>query len=244
MFVSYTNFAPEGRVNRHYALVLASPQSLDPNSIGLGVWRVEDISLAMVLISLPLTSDPPPSLPNPARPDFDDEAYAKPDMELDERVALLDSVGLTRGFLLGLKGRTVSIYPAQEGTTDVLKATIKSAFQAVGAYPPTEDAAPDVIILFNAKLVKALRSQSLRSYLPRRTRIYVAGPSMSLYPSQWHLRAIWQTGALVTFSPTFILRSPERFGEIMKIIRASRSWAAYILPSVIEWASLSWAEPA
>jgi hypothetical protein len=102
----------------------------------------------------------------------------------------------------------------------------------------------DTFFISNHKLVSHLRSSNLRDNIPRRTTIMSVGPTLALLPSQWRARKIWVSGGLVTFSPTFILRSSEKFGEIMKMIRTSHNWAAYVIPSVIEWAEMSWAETA
>lgn len=242
LYVCFTEAADEGRITSHYALVLSDARNLNLANIGLGDWSGEAIGMAMVLISMPLTSDPPPPLPNPVRPDFD-ESDAKPELSSAGSTAVLDTYGLTKDFLLDLEGRSTLMYPSPEGSIDFLKATLRSAFKQIGVSPPPQDAAPEVVIIFTSKLAKAVRSMSVCEALPRRTRFYAVGPTMSLLPSQWTLRPIWQTGGLVTFSPTSILRSPEKFGDIMKTIRASPSWAAYVLPAVIEWANLSWSQP-
>ncbi len=199
--------------------------------------------MLMVLMSLPLTSAYPRP-PNPVRLEFDEKPIIKSGLNLGETVTTLESVGVTEDFLLNLTGRSAFMYPKTEGSADLLKATLHSAFQQIGIRLPLEDSAPEIGIISASKLAKAVRSGAVRSYLPQRTKLYTIGPSLSTLPSQWLLQPIWQTGGLVTFSPTFILRSPERFGDIMRTIRASTSWAAYILPSLVEWASLSWTESA
>ena len=243
MFVCYTEFAKRGRVRCHYALILAAAQHVDMATFGQGDTYDEGKGVVLLLVSIPLTFNVSPQLPNPVRPDLNNELNTESEFSEGETISLLDSFGVGRDFLLGLEGKVAIMYPRAEGSVDYLNATLSSAFIQIGVAPLSKGH-PDTFVIFNAKLANCLRSTRLRDLLSRRTKLYTVGPTMSTLPSQWSLRLVWQTGGLVTFSPTFILRSPERFGEIMKLIRASDTWAAYVLPSVIEWASLSLAQPA
>ncbi|CAD6588444.1 MAG: hypothetical protein TREMPRED_005059 [Tremellales sp. Tagirdzhanova-0007] len=224
MFVCYTEFAKRGRVRCHYALILAAAQHVDMATFGQGDTYDEGKGVVLLLVSIPLTFNVSPQLPNPVRPDLNNELNTESEFSEGETISLLDSFGVGRDFLLGLEGKVAIMYPRAEGSVDYLNATLSSAFIQIGVAPLSKGH-PDTFVIFNAKLANCLRSTRLRDLLSRRTKLYT-------------------TGGLVTFSPTFILRSPERFGEIMKLIRASDTWAAYVLPSVIEWASLSLAQPA
>ena len=242
--MAFTEIAENGNVDRHFAFVLISAQHVDMSSLDLGNWQSNEITgLILLLIAYPLSSNPPPQLPDPVRPDSAPLRDIKPVVPppTSTSMPLLETFGVTADFLAGLEGKTALIYPGHEGLTDRLHAYLHTAFREVKALPADS---PDILVVFNQKLTKVLRSSTVRATLPRRTRIYALGPSHDLLPSQWRLRPIWQTGGLVTFSPTFILRSPTRFTEIMKVIRMSDTWGAYVLPSVIEWANLSWKEPA
>ena len=161
-------------------------------------------------------------------------------LHLDGIVPLLASYGFASEFFETLRAKNVMKYPPRE-SIDFLYDAIHQCFKSVGALSgqPTE-----VFLVTNANMHRTVSSSNTRKILPRRTPIYAFGPNLQLYPSQWQLRRIWRSGGLVTFSPTFVLRSPEKFSEIMRLIRTSKGWAAYLLPSVLEWAQSSWAEPA
>jgi hypothetical protein len=200
-----------------------------------------------LLIALPLNG-PLPLLPNPIRP------YSTADTENKPNVAvartLIDSYGVTQDFFGTVSGRKCQLrpFPPSRKRLDIpasfqiLHDHIIAGFKAFNVVP-MDEGHPEFLILWNANFLPSLASGTFTRSLPRRTTILTIGPSLQLPPNQWTLRPIWVTGGLVSFTPTFILRSPEKFAEIMKMIRCSDNWGAYIIPAVIAWASVSWSEP-
>lgn len=241
--MTYTELRGQKQITAHFALVLASPDSVDMSSIGLGLWIFDEIKLALFVFALPLGSGSitTPCLPNPVRPDFSEPLDQKP-MVTPPEMSLLESYGFDHDFMSSMRNRTAIKYPGAEGPADVLDEVITQRLKTAGVQPTAD--LPENLFVLNQKFGKALRSSTVRSVLSRRTAIYAFGPSLQLHPNQWKRQRIWQRGGLVTFSPTFILRSPEKFSEIMKTIRTVDTWAAYVLPSVIEWCHTSWSEPA
>ena len=249
-FVTYTELRGQSGISAHYALVLAAPGSVDMSDTGLGQWQYDEIKFAVFVIELPLGSGSKnaPRLPNPVRPNLGEPALydpvdQKPNV-LPQTTSLLDSYGLAHDFLATLRNRTVYKYPGSEGPIDVLHDSVVEGFKMAGVRAIEGADLPENMLVTNQKFTKTLRSSTVRAILSRRTPIYAFGPSLQLYPEQWTRQKIWQTGGLVTFSPTFILRSPDKFAEIMTTIRTVDTWAAYMLPSVIEWCHGSWSEPA
>ena len=146
-----------------------------------------------------------------------------------------------------LSGCSAITYPGHERdiNTDHLLSFVEHEFKEFGVVPP-HDSQPLAHIWFaNQKMAKAVRSGTLATWAMRNTKFFSVGPAFHLAPSQWRLREIWISGGLVTFSPTFILRSPEKFAEIMGMIKdAPTSWGAYIVPQVVQWIAASWQNPA
>lgn len=230
-----------GLVDAHHAIIIAHALNVDLESVGLGSWQVEDIGLAFLLVRFPLesASNHSNAVVDPIKPHLSVEAIeTKPNAV--GSMPLLDSYGIDARFLGNLPGRTVLKCPKPEGLHETLDGALQNAFKACGSEPPEGDAAPDFLIVRNLRLAKTLRLPQLQAAMPRRTKIYAVGSSLHLPLSDWGLRPIWTAGGVVTFSPTFILRSPKAFSEVMKIVRSSETWGAYVLPSVIEWADESW----
>jgi hypothetical protein len=132
--------------------------------------------------------------------------------------------------------------PTSDGPTDALHDSVIAAFKKHGARAANVQGT-EVILVANHKRAKMLRSYFAREAITRRIAFYAFGPDLNLFPSQWTATRIWHSGGVVTFSPTFILRSPEKFAQIMDMIRPAPNWAAYIVPSVVEWCDRSWTEP-
>jgi hypothetical protein len=242
-------------VDAHYALVLATSSQVDFGHLPLGDWDKDDIGLALFLLALPLNEASSPMMPNPVKPISEDISLSprKLDAPLPSPSPLLESYGLFPSTFERLSNRSAVIRWPSVGRLDVLHDAVVQSFQqyqvhgtgpGAGADGVGSTPTLDTFFISNHKLASHLRSSNLRDNIPRRTTIMSVGPTLALLPSQWRARKIWISGGLVTFSPTFILRSPEKFGEIMKMIRTSHNWAAYVIPSVIEWAEMSWAETA
>jgi hypothetical protein len=135
------------------------------------------------------------------------------------------------------------VYPNADNESDTLHGRIEKEFQAQNVMPHDERSLPEQVLFKNHKMARAVKSSTIRSTANRRTRFFAFGPALHLAPSQWGLTEIWATGGLVTFSPTMILRHPEKFDEIMHNIRMAPNWAAYIIPEVVQWVQSSWKTP-
>lgn len=229
----------------HYALLVTAASNLETAilgpGLGLGPWAtIEDAGIALVVVRLPLTSDPPPSLPNPVRPDLSDiDIKPRSDMNLDQ-VHVLASYGLFPRYFATLTGRPAVSYPVRENDCDAFDIQLVREFQNQGVLPYDPQVRPDYILFKNGHMGRAIRSSTTRHTVNRRTQFSTVGPALHLAPSQWGLTEIWKTGGLVTFSPTFILRNPDKFSGIMTNIRTAPNWAAYVIPEVVQWLETSW----
>ena len=201
--------------------------------------------MALMVVALPLSSSKSPILPNPVRPNFSVvEPDLKPAYDVNGETRLLESYGLTDAYFEQFARKPVIKYPNSDGHYDVLYRAIAREFTAKNVEPITENVPAQAVIFSNTRLGRTVRSSTMRTSCIRRTKFYIAGPSLHLPPSQWTVREVWASGGLVTFSPTFILRSPDKFAEIMKMISCTTNWAAYIIPQVTLWAEASWRETA
>ena len=230
------------RVQAHYAIVIASPSVIEVGDIGRGEWNMGNVSVALYVLELPFTSVDPPAMPNPIRP-F--QLLQEPDEEpMSESrwaqsmgsVDLVESYSISADNFKSWSGKSIIRYPGSDAhRVDNLASALNEEFKRYDVQALKGGSVPDTFMAMNWRLDKTVRSSYLRMSLPRKTSIYAVGPSLSLYPQQYGLRRIWEKGALVTFSPTFILRSPEKFTEVMKMIRVAKTWDAYVIPSIIQW---------
>jgi hypothetical protein len=245
--VTYTEDFTGQDVSCHFAVIFASADLVDFDHLGLGGWDRKAIGMAVFLVALPLTGLTP-LLPNPAQPFSVSDLNRKPEIAQGLACSLLDSYGVTAGLLASMRGRKCNARnPIPAGSrvwspiSDLYR-LFTEALKMNGVQPLIGGDMPDFLIVWNSNLANAMTSSTTAAVLPRRTVIMSIGPALDLPPSQWALQRIWEKGGLVTFSPTFILRSPDKFADIMKMIRCSEHWGAYIIPAVIEWASVSWRE--
>lgn len=245
IFAAYLE-PPGPTVECHYAIVFVAVSRVEALDIQLPAWSSAEVGIIALLVALPLDSDPLPLMPNPVRPILTLSSPIKRAEPLEGPLSLLDAYGISTDFLSSLRSKiAIFRYSHPVGPLDRLYSAVIDGFKVTGVkgLAPTNTVPPHFLILSNARLGGAIRSGTLREAVQRRTSVMVLGPSLSLLPCQWRLRPVWKSGGLVTFSPTFILRSPDRFVEIMKTIRVSPNWAAYIIPGIVEWAEASWKEP-
>lgn len=222
------------------ALILA------PNlGLGLGPWSdLAAVGVALIVLALPLTSGPPPTLPNPVRPDTMVMTDFKPKMDMISGPDhILATYGLSPQYFSALTGRRAITYPSCENECDALHRRIDKEFLLQNVLPHDDRATPEHVLFKNNKMARAVKSSTVKSTANRRTQYFAVGPAMHLAPSQWGLTEIWKTGGLVTFSPTMILRHPDKFHEIMNNIRVAPNWAAYVIPEVVQWVAASWKTP-
>lgn len=156
---------------------------------------------------------------------------------------VLASYGLSPQYFASLAGRRVVVYPSIENDSETLHRRIEREFQNQSVMPHDETLPPEQVLFKNNKMSRAVKSSTVKSTANRKCQYFAAGPALHLAPSQWGLTEIWATGGLVTFSPTMILRHPDKFDEIMNIIRLAPNWAAYIIPEVVQWVNSSWKIP-
>lgn len=233
----------------HYALIVTDSSNFQSElvgpGLGLGPWASnKEVGMALIVLALPLDSVEPPMLPDPVRPDLLGPAVdikPKHDMMLDQ-MHLLASYDLSPQYFKSLSGRPAVTYPPKDGDYDLLKISVEREYQYHGV-KPHDGSLPDHVLFDNAKMGRAVKSSTIRQTVNRRTQYFAAGPSLHLAPSQWKLTEIWRTGGLVTFSPTFILRNPKKFAEIMRIIRTAPNWEAYVIPELVQWVETSWKKP-
>lgn len=247
-WVTFTeNPAADNTVVEHFAIIMAPAKFVEASILGLGLgpWSsVSEIGIALLVMAIPLESYPPPLIPNPVRPDLDmEEDKPKPDLSITQP-HVFASYGLTPEYFRSLRQTRAVRYPGQEGHYDVLHFLIEYEFSVNEVIPNDEFHAPENVLFMNNKFTRAVKSSTLDKTINRRTRYFSAGPALHLRPSQWKLREIWATGGLVTFSPTFVLRHPDKVAEIMSMVRIAPNWAAYIIPQLVQWVDASWKMPA
>jgi hypothetical protein len=163
---------------------------------------------------------------------------------------LIDTYGLSLDTLAEYKSKVVHFISAQEGVElDSLLSTIREGVEleerlgSEVAKSTTAGEIADTIFMENGRLTAAVRALNKANAWRTNSVIMTVGPTLSLLPSQWKARPIWARGALVTFSPTFLLSSPELVADVMRAIRPASHCTAYIIPSVIEWVNISWGVP-
>jgi len=247
-WVTFTeNLAPDNTVMEHFAIIMAPAKFVEQSilALGLGPWStVSEIGIALLVLAIPLDTFPPPMIPNPVRPDIDVEEDKKVPNTVVTPTHLFASYGLSPEYFRSLRQTRAVRYPGQEGHYDVLHFLVEHEFSVNDVIPYDEFHAPENVLFMNNKFNRAVKSSTLDKTVNRRTRYFSTGSALHLLPSQWKLREIWSTGGLVTFSPTFILRSPEKVAEIMSMIRIAPNWAAYVTPQVVQWVNASWRLPA
>lgn len=237
------NPAADNTIAEHFAVIIVHARVAEQaiHSIGLGPWTsVDDVNMALLVLSIPLDSNPPPTLPNPVQPDVDVKDEKPRSIKTAYPVHILASYDLTPEFFYNLKGTRTIQYPGQLGHYDILSEFIAHEYQEQGVVGHSDQHPSDNVVFANSKYTRSVKSATLQATVGRRTRFYAAGPALHLLPSQWGLTEIWSTGGLVTFSPTFVLRSPAKFAEIMKMIRVAPNWAAYVTPQLVQWVHTSW----
>lgn len=234
-------------MTEHFAIILAHITAVEGavRSLGLGSWPVpSEIGMTLLVLALPLDSGPSPMLPNPAQPILDVKDEKPTTIKTGYPMHILASYDLTPDFFHALRGTRAIRYPGQETHYDILGTFIEHEFTDKGVIPHNEQIPPENVLFMNSKYTRAIKSTTLTRTVDRRTKYYAVGPALHLLPSQWALREIWATGGLVTFSPTFVLRSPGKLAEIMKMIRVAPNWAAYVTPQLVQWVHASWKLPA
>jgi len=234
----------ESHISAHHALIIARADTIESQGDDNGVVGPTPSKLVFAIYDMPLDSRPPPMLPNPIRPFVLLSHATDTPPSSPKPVSITDSYGLDDNSPIPLKDRYVLIYPGRDGPLDTLYAAITSFCEGHGLRAAVDGRSAEVALLNSGKMSRVVRSTSIRQNLARRARFVSFGPNMDLYPSQWRATEVWHRGGLITFSPTFILRLPERFAAIMNIVRLADTWEAYVVPEVLRWCDESWKQPA
>lgn len=232
---------PTWPINTRDFIMFCESSRVDVSKIPSTFQPQKNHILALVL-SIPLHSRAVPMLPNPVRPDFTvNEIKSTEPPELPFRPQnLADSYGIDGDGLGKLKG-SIHLYPSLRN--ELYKDTLANIKKA-GLKPPHGSEAASNILLFNAHMERIVRSGSVAKGMEDNSRFYIAGPDLTLPADQWLLHPVWETGGLVTFSPTLILLEPVKFKEIMDFIANVKNWVAYVHPSTLMWCQESWGNKA
>lgn len=242
MFICYDDVDSEGPFTSHKFVALVDPKEAHLDTVGLNGQNIETMSVVAIVLSIPVDGKPVPMLPNPVHPDFvSGDAPEMPPNAPPKPMIVAESYGFDSTMANSMSGGGVAIYPSHKTK---LWTDVRDQFMKYGLEPPPQGTPPATYVVLNSRWAEATASTSVTPCLSRRTQIYGYGPDLHLPAPQWRMKEMWKTGGLVTFSPTLILRSPDRFVEIMDIIRETPGWAAYIVPTTILWAQDSWGRSA
>lgn len=195
----------------------------------LNGWNLEQLDFVAVLLQVPLTPTVElPDLPNPVRPFA--KKQATPPVSDTPAHNTVASYGFDDEAVSRMK-RNAALYvlPATYLLCNIYGEVVQQAERSK-LQAPQRDVSPDVLLILNGAFQAVLRSGTFRRSLDRSTRYYSLGHDLMSMRPQWQLRPVWETGGLVTFSPSFLLGNFDIFTSIMKIIRTAPNWAAYIIP--------------
>jgi hypothetical protein len=200
--------------------------------------------LAVILRSQPaLEENIMLPLPNPMSSRYKVDSPSKVNSDLGSSAESGDRVlalyGFTTDFFDPLKGKQAMLYNTK--ATRVPYASpwtqpIWNQLTRVEAENRIVDA--DVIMIPNAHMAMFSKS-SFNQQRPKKTKFYSFGPAFNLHPSLWQLRPIWKAGALVTFSPAFILRHSKELAKILRDMKSCKTWDAYVIPPIIRYCNAS-----
>ncbi|BEI93027.1 uncharacterized protein CcaverHIS019_0506550 [Cutaneotrichosporon cavernicola] len=217
--------------SRNILLMSRADQSRIGVDADLNGWKMEQLTYVAFLVKVPLVpNEKVADLPNPVRPFAQKEQ--PPALAIPRR---LHSIASSFGFdddtasQLGQE-KTLSVVPNYFRPT-VLYHEIVATAERCGLKPNNED--PETILVLNGAFSQTTTSKRFRRTLTKETRYMSIGADLTSIISRWQLRPIWETGGLVTFSPTFFLLQHRSLGEIMNVIRSAPNWAAYITPTTL-----------
>lgn len=243
LYAAYTE-APK-KSSPHFALVIAQASNMKLDSTEFSQWQEEEGGATLFLVSLPLNSATPNPLPNPITASW--TTAAEPSASVSTLTMSTGEVSATYGvnedLLQTWARRIVSVLSPLNRPYDILQIELWTRLIKNKCVLGENKDIPDVVLIANSNVDYRWRiapSKITRS-LRRQTKFYTYGPSLRLPPCFWGMRPVWQTGGLVTFSPMFILQCPDKFDQAMEMIRTSPNWAAYIVPSALEYMERTWA---
>lgn len=221
-------------------IMLAEDADLSPEL--LSGWDPSNLNAIAVLIEVPYEANPLPQLPNPVRPDFafeDLQSLRVPPVHVPSALNVPDSYCFPQLAESKLRGRTMHILPKVANETAFHSDLVKQC-KAIGVQAPQPGQDPEFVMVVDGMWTATVRTANFQRLIERRTKFYSLGPDLESPVASWTCQPIWQTGGLITFSPTLILRQPEKFLQIMASIRNTPNWAAYIAPTTVLWIEDSW----
>ncbi|KAL7421226.1 hypothetical protein Q5752_004111 [Cryptotrichosporon argae] len=233
-YAAYLEWTANGRADMHTVVVLTRPEAVAVEQAGLA--SIRDVGVVALVLGFPIIPPLAPPLLDPGRPNLSVKQLMQTALDITPD-SVLSSYAIPPKFFEGLRGKTAVLLP--EGS-DELYAAIIAAFKSYDVVPYAPGSVPNAVVIMNSYIPQAVRKSLVRPNFQRRTRFYSLGADLRLLPAHWTFRPIWTTGGLVTFSPTFILRSPDKLAEVMDLLRPVPNWGTYIIPSVVEWAEASW----
>lgn len=224
---------PREPVVSHNILIIAGGgDSRIAQEAELNGWDIQQLDYVAVLIEVPLTPAVAlPDLPNPVRPFL--AKQPTPPLPNGPAPNTVASYGFDDEAVSRMKpNAALYVLPATYMLCNIYGEVVKQAERSKLKAPPP-DVSPDVLLILNGAFHTVLRSGTFRRSLDRSTRYYSLGHDLMSMSPRWHLRPIWETGGLVTFSPSFLLGNFDIFTSIMKVIRTAPNWAAYIIPDTL-----------
>lgn len=219
-------------------MAIVMPEVVHPEVLHLlfhqfGEW--EEGEVIAIVISVPFVGPPSNDLPNPMRLDKSEQ---DPTPHVSAAKTTAASYGFDEMTSVILGGMSHDIVPL--GMADsTLSGEIEQQAARVDSLSSL-NSDPKVVIVLNGQWSSATRLENFQRMLERPVQFYSMGHDLESPVSTWTFRQIWKTGGLVMFSPTFILREPSKFRDLMAEIRSSPGWAAYIPPATVLWCKQSW----
>jgi hypothetical protein len=150
--------------------------------------------------------------------------------------------GFSTAFFESCEGKVCMVYVPKGTNTDYRFPTIASIwshFISSGAVAAARSSLHDIVIIPNAMMDNFTHSSLGKVRSSPQTRFYSYGPALDVSPQLWQLRPIWERGALVTFSPAFLLRQSQQLATILRDIKSCKTWDAYVIPPVIRYCNAS-----
>lgn len=220
-------------------VLLCAASRVDVKSIPSST-QPTDTQILVLVLSIPIHARSCPPLPNPIRPDFatGETVPRKPSILPAQPHNLADSYGLSSDSLSKLKGSIQMLPPMKN---DLFRDTVANVMK-VNLRPPQGPEAATNILLFNSHMPQLVRSGWVAKGMEDDSRFYMAGPDLTLPADQWLLHPVWETGGVVTFSPTLILLEPAKFKMALDFIVNVKNWVAYVHPTTVVWCQESWGD--
>lgn len=216
----------------HNILIIAPAKtSRIETEADLNGWKMDQLDIVAILLKVPMVPTTTVSdLPNPVRPFATKETSVPPPVPVDA-----PNTAVSYGFddeaaaQVAARGSLCILPSSQRSSAFYMQVVQQAQTVKIKADPHN----PKTVLVLNGTFSSATATDTFRNTFDRPTRYYSLGHDLMSLTTRWQMRPIWETGALVTFSPSFLLLNSERLGDIMKVIRTEPLWAAYIIPSTL-----------